>query len=1206
MSGKKFGFQSFAIGRQSAGTHLVSLGLCLGMVAALFSWAQAAPQTTPQPSDSFSLTERDRLERNLASGEVHTYRLPLKARQYVRLVVEQKGVDVSLELLTPGQETVQKVDSPNGAAGPEVVEFVTDAAAVWGLRVVPLDEGAPRRGAYTIWLDVVRPATTSDRERVTHLETIRQKLAAAARLEAAMPKPAFEQAMQLYQEILPLLQQVNDQVREGIVLNNIGQNLGRLGRNQEALEYYNQALLAHRATKTRIEEAVTLNNIGEAYRELGDYPKASSFLRQALGLAQVLEDRGLEIYILSTLGICSKALGEISAAEKQFQQALQLSRAVGNPPAEANTLHNLGGLYTDTGDKPKALECYQLALAIERATNDRQGESYTLQNLAAIHAFLGETQQALDGYRKALQLARDLGDRHLEATTLSNIGLTYRVLGDLPQAMEFYRRAEQISTSINDQSGVAQVLQQIGYTAWKNDDLSQAAECLEKALRLFEASGERSEQALTLTYLGLIDQAQGALDRAQKRFETALTLQKAVFNPEGEAQTLTALGNLAWTKEQFSEAINHYKAALALRQKLKDRNGEAETRFYLARTWRALNEVKLAQEQIEAALTVVETQRTKVNDPRLRVSYFAGQQQYYTFYIDLLMQLHRNHPAARHHETALEIAERARSRSLLELLAESQFKLGGQTELRDRRKRVLQTLGAKEQHRLTLLATTPTDPYLPQLEQEITGLQHQVDELEAEIRAKNPHYASLVYPSPLRVRGIQEQVVDNDTILLEYVLGERQSYLWLVTPTTCESFELPGRAVLEPLAREVYQQMTTPGGKRDIELGGTTTTGQIKIKPPTRFDTTLNQSLQELSRLLLGPVAGKLGAKRLLIVADGALQYIPFGALPTPSIQGSGFKVQGSGLAKTQPAKRTTQPSVLSPLLVRHELITLPSASTLAILRREKAGRRPAPQALAVFADPVFTTQDERLAALKRTPEPNIASRGVDLAPKEVNPLQESQLSVSDERTIKLLVEKKSSATEWEIPRLPFTRDEARRLLALVPEQTAFSALNFQASKSVAQGSELSRYRVIHFATHGYFDSERPEQSAIILSLVNEKGARQDGFLRTMDIFGLNLQADLVVLSACKTGLGKEIRGEGLIGLTRGFMYAGAPAVVVSLWNVSDKATAELMGRFYEAMFKRGLRPAAALREAQLSLWQSKNWNAPFYWAAFQVQGEWW
>jgi CHAT domain-containing protein len=307
-----------------------------------------------------------------------------------------------------------------------------------------------------------------------------------------------------------------------------------------------------------------------------------------------------------------------------------------------------------------------------------------------------------------------------------------------------------------------------------------------------------------------------------------------------------------------------------------------------------------------------------------------------------------------------------------------------------------------------------------------------------------------------------------------------------------------------------------------------------------------------------------------VIVADGTLQYIPFAMLPHPA------------LGKNQP------------LIVGHEVVSLPSASALAIQRAELAGRKPAPKMLAVIADPVFDRSDARLKTL-----------ATEASDKE----QAQTIALDDGRSIEHLAEKSDynpgGTTRRVIPRLPFTRQEATRLLALTPKQSSFGAIDFQASRETVLKGDLSQYRYVHFATHGLLDSERPGLSSLVLSMVDEQGKAQDGFLRANDIYNLKLPAELVVLSACQTGLGKEIKGEGLVGLTRGFMYAGAARVVVSLWNVNDKATAELMTKFYEKMLKKGERPAAALRGAQVEMWRQKQWQSPYYWAAFTMQGEW-
>jgi CHAT domain-containing protein len=213
--------------------------------------------------------------------------------------------------------------------------------------------------------------------------------------------------------------------------------------------------------------------------------------------------------------------------------------------------------------------------------------------------------------------------------------------------------------------------------------------------------------------------------------------------------------------------------------------------------------------------------------------------------------------------------------------------------------------------------------------------------------------------------------------------------------------------------------------------------------------------------------------------------------------------------------------------------------------------------------------------------------------------------SVKEESSLMTALRDVGLGQDGKLGRLTYSRQEARAIAGAVQAQQSFSALDFKASRETATSPELSKYRIIHFATHGVLDLEHPELSGIVLSMVDEKGQPQDGYLRLHEIYNLNLPAELVVLSACQTGIGKQIKGEGLIALTRGFMYAGAKSVVASLWKVDDAATAELMGEFYKEMFTNKLKPAAALRAAQITMSKKKNRQSPYYWAGFFLQGEW-
>jgi CHAT domain-containing protein len=344
--------------------------------------------------------------------------------------------------------------------------------------------------------------------------------------------------------------------------------------------------------------------------------------------------------------------------------------------------------------------------------------------------------------------------------------------------------------------------------------------------------------------------------------------------------------------------------------------------------------------------------------------------------------------------------------------------------------------------------------------------------------------------------------------------------------------------------------------------------------------TEYSNATTKLSRMILGPAAQLLGGKRLLIVSDGALQYIPFEALPAPDGEESLESV---------------------PLIIEHEVVTSPSASVMAVLRRQFDKRTSAPKAVVILADPVFEKSDPRVKNAKSGQDGK-----VQRAAKERQMTgSRSFASIGTSHLMRSAtdVQLRGSGTQW--PRLVFTRQEAAAILAVAPTGEGMEALDFQANRATATSPALDQFRIIHFATHGLLNSEHPDLSGLVLSLVNEKGEPENGFLELQDIYNLSLTADLVVLSACETGLGKEVKGEGLVGLTRGFMYAGAGRVVASLWKVDDVATAEMMGRFYRGMLKEGLRPAAALRQAQMEMQKQKRWTDPYYWAAFTIQGDW-
>ena len=878
--------------------------------------------------------------------------------------------------------------------------------------------------------------------------------------------------------------------------------------------------------------------------------------------ADRLSQEGLQLFQQGTAE-------SLRAALEKWEAARQLYRAAGDKGKEAVMLMGMGRISNDLGEKQKALDYYNQALPLSRAVGDRGGEATTLNNIGRVYDSLGEKQQALDYYNQALPLRRAVGDRGGEADTLNNMGLVYGSLGEKQKALDYFNQALPLRRAVGNRRGEGTTLNNIGRVYDSLGEKQKALDYYNQALPLLRAVGDRGVEATTLNNIGYVYDSLGEKQKALDYYNQALLLLRAVGNRGMEAVTLCNFASLKRSQGKLTEALT----------------------------------------EIEAAIKIIEDLRTKIGSQDLRQSYFATVQDYYKFYIDLLMQLHQQNPSKGYDGQALHISDRARARSLLELLTEATVNIrsGADPKLLEQERNLQQQLNAFEHRRYQLQSGQYNEQELNEIKQKIDNVLAQLKQLEAQIRITSPRYAALKYPEPLNLQQIQQQVLDDDTLLLQYSLGEERSYLWAVTKNSITSYVLPKQSEIEA-AVETFRKSVTKDSSATLDTG------------------------LPLSQMLLAPVANLLGNKRLLIVGDGALQYVPFAALPIPgnnkmSVSHSSHREINDSESfsfllsprpeinfranSKSPLKRTNervftvgfnrlqllawdsnprrvadtnQSNSYTPLLVQNEIVTLPSISTVAIQRRQLQNRSPVAKTVAVIADPIFNLKDPRIAGNPPTQTPNTLSNlSLNRAARNLGLGEGGGGKIFD--------------------RLAYTRDEADKIIALVPEAQRFQAFDFNASRETATNPDLAQYQIIHFATHGLVDPIAPELSGVVLSLYDQKGNPSDGFLRLHDIFNLNLPAELVVLSACETGLGENVKGEGLVGLTRGFMYAGARRVVVSLWSVNDAATSELMGEFYQKMLQGGQNPITALRAAQLEMWNAGR--SPYYWAAFTVQGDW-
>jgi CHAT domain-containing protein len=1067
---------------------------------------QAQPLVLPdrasqQDKDLRVLMLRKPVERELTGNERHSYQLSLRADDFIHVVVEQRGIDLSVALFDVKGQQLAEVDSTRETQKPETLLFVTTAAGHYRIDVFPAHQPAPA-GRYEVKLEEQRPATLQDKSRVAAY----QPFALGQRLLGEGTASSMTEAIGKFKEALPFWRLVEDRRAEAITLSLLGKSYDLLGEKMKALDFYNQTLPLLRTVNDRPSEATTLNNIGLIFDSLGEKHKALSYYSSALPILQLVGDQRVEAYTLNNIGLAFDSLGERQKALDNYKRALRMLQTLGDRRAEAATLNNIGFVFNSLGQKETALDYFGQALPILRAVGDHRVEAITLNNIGYVHESLGKQTMALEYFNQALPILRLVGDRRVEAVTLNNIGLVYVSLGEKEKALDYFNQSLPIRRLVGDRQGEAITLSDIGYSYASSNEHVKALDYYNRALSLCRAVEDRAVEASTLQRISLVERGRGNLVEAKRL--------------------------------------------------------------------------------IEAALDIVESLRTKVVSQELRASYFASAQQYFETYIDVLMQLNRQHPGQGHDGKAFQASERARARSLLEMLTEAgaNIRQGVDPELLQRERSLRQMLNAKAAAQNRLMQNNENAEQMAALTEQIKALLAQHHDLEAQIRISSPRYAALTQALPLTLNEIQKRVLDADTLLLAYSLGTERSYLWMVTSTSVNSAELPPRQEIEAATRQVYELLTARQRWLRFE------TAAERYKRTASADSEYLSRATVLSQILLGPAAAQLGSggkKRLLVVSDGALNFVPFAALPIPGI--------GSTKAESWPAEalNTGASHTFVPLVTEHEIVGLPSASILGMLRQETAERRRAPKTLAVLADPVFERNDLRLKKGGKSSGRQTRGSETDRSVESHDRLRSAALQVPDE------------AAGPSFQRLMFTRQEADEILSLVIPSERLRALDFDANLATAINPELGRYRFVHFATHGLVDSARPELSGLVLSLFNREGREQDGFLRVHEIFNLKLPVDLVVLSGCRTGLGKEIKGEGLIGLTRGFMYAGAARVMVSLWDVSDEASARLMVKFYQGMLgKQRLSPPAALRAAQIAVWKQQRWRAPYYWAAFVLQGE--
>jgi len=895
--------------------------------------------------------------------------------------------------------------------------------------------------------------------------------------------------------------------------------------------------------------------------------------------------------------------GQADKALIQLRNALNLYTAAKNNSGMAAAYNELGDLYMRQGQYQVALENYQKALDgfFAADTNKQAVNTAAASAIAPVAGAAAGAAAAVadDKYNANLMLAK-IGDVNFRLGKVAESKAAYsRMVVKKPEGA-----ASKVGRRFGGLSAIT------GAISTGRVDVAAPTSALTVAL---EAKKELEEYRTSIVYssyqlgMGRLAYADNDLESARKYFSDALEaagssiagIAKLGQVRRFRAAARTSLGDIALRLGKFKDASKFYNDAKKGAQDDKRLDLMWPAQRGLGRTlWLQAAQEKDPKKSMSMRESAVANYRESLNTiETLRQGSLRADESRSTFLATIkdvfdeaasayaAMALMSNPTAGaslsgkalEYASEAFRINEQSRARSLLDMLSETDAAIteGVPAELLKRKQENLD----RQQELADILtginvSTEELKKKPAELDEELEKLQAEYEEIENQIRTASPRYATLTANKPLTLAEVQQNVLDDKTVLVEYALQPDESYLFAATKGEVNLFKLPGRANVEKLAMDLRAQLIPSKLQRrivGIDVAEANRGLGIAAAAPEDVAPFIAAS-NALYKVVLEPAAGMIGEKRVMVVADGALNYIPFEVL-LKSSDGGDF-------------------SSLGYLVKTNEVIYAPSASVVGAIKQQRAkatGRN-----MLIIADPVFNSNDTRAHKPAGTPASDAEVRGLGIqgaladvagSPAPSNPAMEG----------------------LPLARLTGTRTEAEQIskLAKTSGGQADVWLDLDANEDNLGTRDITKYRIIHVATHGLLNAERPQFTGVVLSLVGNK--THDGFVRTDEVFNLRLGSPLVMLSACETGLGKEKRGEGVMGLTRAFMYAGAPTVGVSLWSVADRSTADLMTDFYRRLLSTGdsTTTSGALRGAQLAMITGKKYSAPFYWAPFVLVGDW-
>lgn len=856
--------------------------------------------------------------------------------------------------------------------------------------------------------------------------------------------------------------------------------------------------------------------------------------------------------------------GQFKEAEGTAKEALELSQKMGDKKRVLVAMLYLGSAYYGQGRRPEALEVFQNAVAVARETGNQKGLSRALNNTAGVLGDMGRYEESIGYLYQCMEVARALGDEPMQFTALLNVGQLYIRLGDPDKAeaplLDSLRLARGLKHSdlVSNPSKVAteMALRVLAEMEITRERFHSALKYLDQVRESHPDNAQA--QIELLNGLAVVHQRLGEYQKAAEVLQEAMPIAEKADSAY-YAQLVGNLGEAQESLGRLNEALASENRALAI---LRKTGGNPDDEWQIERRIghidRTLAKREEALAHYENSIHIIELLRASaLNTEAGLASFSARSQTVYDEAADLLYDLGR--PGE-----ALEMAEQGRARAFLDILATVRSGLPDELTPEQRKQE------DSKLARITAVQKNLWKPNLTTAEEkkinaELTAAEDDLETFHVEVRRTNPSYASIHYPEPINVSFIQKNLLHSHTVLLEFLLGEKRSLVWVVSKQNLKVGVLPPRKEIEEEVEAYRKTLTEKASALTL---------QASLDEIARRGKHLYSSLLQPLETAVPP------GSTLIIVPDGNLWYLPFESL----VVGGRY----SSSSEIQPVY----------LLEKFAVTYAPSASALAALQQANSGTPVPTKMLLAFGDPVVQTE----ISLAKNSTGSGATRSAVAEPQANTEGTASSATTAPTAPADSISEEYAERG-FSFARLPFTRDEVLSISKLYPDSKRQVYLGEEAREETVKSESLKAYRYIHFATHGFIDESHPERSGILFS--RTPNSSQDGVLQMGEIMRLKLNADLVTLSACSTGLGRLVNGEGVLGLTRAFFYSGARNVAVSLWNVNDSSTAELMEVFYQNL-NHGLVQSAALRQAKLALLHGKNvtWSHPYFWAPFVLVGE--